>query len=47
MEEEDLEMSIGPWVSSRSLLLAARLDVEIAKCNSRMICRSQHIVDVD
>jgi hypothetical protein len=45
-EAEDLEMGIGPWASRRrKQIWLARFGVEIAKCNTRMISRSQHIVD--
>ncbi len=46
VEAEDLEMGIGPWASRRrKQIWLARFGVEIAKCNTRMISRSQHIVD--
>ena len=46
VEEEDLELGIGPWASRRrKQTWLARFGVEIAKCNTRMVSRSQHIVD--
>ncbi len=48
VEEEDLELGIGPWPSRRrKQTWLARFDVEIAKCNTRMVSRSQHISLVD
>jgi hypothetical protein len=48
-EAEDLEMGIGEWAGAskrRKRIWLARFGVEIAKCNARMISRSQHIATV-
>ena len=46
VEDLDFEMGIGPWASrKRKQTWMARFGVEIAKCNTQMISRSQHIFD--